>query len=132
MPPPIAFSGTITVSPGCSTEFNDRPAHKLSFEPITDPSPRITKIAFLFAIVVGPPACSRYHFALFPDRYDTAVGLKTWPDTITKPGRFGITNVSPARTSRSAVLFLHRLMSPEIRIATRPTGGFAPNCVNVV
>src|ERR1700747_2036133 len=82
-PPPIAFSGTTTVSPGCNTAFNDFPDHKLSFAPITDPSARITKIAFLSAIAVGPPPWLRYHFALLPGRYETAVGLNTCPETIT-------------------------------------------------
>src|SRR6266403_1473799 len=132
MPPPIAFSGTTTESPGCSTASSDFPDHKLSFAPITDPSARITKIAFLSATVVGPPAWLRYHFALLPGRYETAVGLNTWPETITKLGRFGITSVSPARTSTSAALFFHRLISEEMRIATRPTGGLLLNCVSVV
>src|SRR6266436_4352270 len=117
-PPPIAFSGTTTVSPGCNTAFNEFPDHKLSFAPTTDPSARITKIAFLSATVVGPPAWLRYHFALLPGRNETAVGLNTWPETITKLGRFGITSVSPARTSTSAAPFFHRLMSDEMRIAT--------------
>src|SRR5256885_2725000 len=131
-PPPMAFSGTTTVSPGCSTALNEGPDHRLSLAPITDPSARITKMAFLSATVVGPPAWLRYHFALLPGRYETAVGLKTCPETITKLGRLGITSVSPARTSISAALFFQRLICGEIRIATRPTGGLLLNCVSVV
>src|SRR6202158_5697898 len=132
MPPPIALSGTTTVSPGCNTAFSERPDHKLSFAPITDPSARITKIAFLSATVVGPPAWLRYHFALLPGRYEKAVGCNTCPCHIPKLGRLGMTSVSPARTSTSAALFFHRLMSEEMRIATRPTGGLLLNCVSVV
>src|SRR6266478_2009066 len=105
MPPPIAFSGTTTVSPGCSTALSELPDHRLSFAPITDPSARITKMDFLSANLVGPPPWLRYHFALLPGRYETAVGLNTCPETITKLGCFGITSVSPARTSTSAELF---------------------------
>src|SRR5271155_2454128 len=82
-PPPNAFSGTMTVSPGRNAAFNESPLHTLSLPPSTEPSARITKIAFLFATAVGPPDWLRYQRALFPGRYDTAVGLKTWPATIT-------------------------------------------------
>src|SRR6202030_3772255 len=129
MPPPIAFSGTTTVSPGCNTALRERPDHKLSFAPITEPSARITKIAFLLATAVGPPDWVKYHLALFPGRYETAVGLKTCPVTMTKLGRLGITRMSPALTSKSAVVFFQRFMSGEIRIVTRPIGVFVPNWV---
>src|SRR3974377_2293033 len=82
-PPPIAFSGTTTVSPGCSDVPNESPIQRLFFTPTTEPSARITKIAFLLASVVGPPDWPRYHLALLPGRYETAVGLKTCPVTIT-------------------------------------------------
>src|ERR1700688_349580 len=127
MPPPIAFSGTTTVSPGCKTALSEGPDHKLAFAPMTEPSARITKIAFLFATAVGPPDWLRYHFALFPGRYETAVGLKTWPVTMTKLGRLGITKISPARTSKSAAVFFQRFMSGESRTVTRPIGVFVPN-----
>ena len=39
-----------------------------SSTPITEPSARITKIAFLLATCVGPPDWLRYHFALLPGR----------------------------------------------------------------
>src|SRR5665213_1146794 len=96
--------------------------------PITEPSARITKIAFLLASGVGPPAWFKYHCALLPGRYEMAVELNTCPDTITYPGRLGITRTSPARTSRSVPVFFQRLMSEEMRMAMRPTGGFAFNC----
>src|SRR5690242_20305272 len=67
-PPPMAFSGTTTVSPGSSAAFNEFPPHKLLFAPITDPSARITKMDFLSANLVGPPPWLRYHFALLPGR----------------------------------------------------------------
>src|SRR6202044_490181 len=104
VPPPIAFSGTTTESPGCRTALIALPLQKSSFAPITEPSARITKIAFLLASCVGPPDWPRYHRALFPGRKETAVGLKTCPVTITKLGRFGINKVSPARTLISAVV----------------------------
>src|SRR5690348_8848708 len=97
---------------------------------MTEPSARITKIAFLFARFVAPPDWPRYHFALFPGRYDTAVGLNTWPVTITKPGRLGTTSTSPARTTMSAGVFFQSLIEEEIRIATRPTGLLALNSVS--
>src|ERR1700735_4595681 len=106
-PPPSAFSGTTSVSPGSSVRDMESPAHTLLLDPITEPSARITKIAFLFASCVGPPDWLRYHFALFPGRKETAVGLKTWPVTITKLGRFGINRVSPARTLMSALGSFH-------------------------
>src|ERR1700722_8085909 len=106
-PPPSAFSGTTIVSPGSSDAPKDWPAQMPLFEPITEPSARITKIAFFFARVVGPPDWPRYHFALFPGRYDTAVGLNTSPVTMTKLGRFGITRRSPALTSTSEPVFFH-------------------------
>src|SRR6266849_625552 len=132
MPPPIAFSGTTTVSPGCSEALSELPDHKLSFAPITEPSARITKMDFLSATFVGPPDWLRYHFALLPGRYETAVGLNTWPDTITKLGRFGMTRVSPALTSTSADVFFQRLISGEIRMVTRPTGAVELNWVIVL
>src|SRR6266446_1397187 len=132
MPPPIAFSGTTTVSPGCSEALSEVPDHKLSFAPITEPSARITKMDFLSATFVGPPDWLRYHFALLPGRWETAVALKTWPVTKTKLGRFGMTRVSPVLTSRSATVFFQRLISGEMRIVTRPTGKLELNCVRVV
>src|SRR5271154_780311 len=83
MPPPMAFSGTTTVSPGRNSAFKESPPHSPWLEPRTEPSARITKIAFLLANWVGPPDWPRYQFALFPERYEMAVGLKTWPLTIT-------------------------------------------------
>src|SRR6266849_6055474 len=82
-PPPMAFSGTTTVSPGCSVALKDSPLHRLLFVPTTEPSARITKIAFRFARSEGPPDWPRYHLALFPGRKETAVGLKTCPVTMT-------------------------------------------------
>src|SRR5215470_10849239 len=82
-PPPMAFSGTTTASPGRSAAFRESPANRLFLPPITDPSARITNMSFLFARVVGHPAWPRYHFALLPGRYETAVGLNTCPVTIT-------------------------------------------------
>src|ERR1700677_4053121 len=82
-PPPIAFSGTTTVSPGRNSALSESPLHNPCFDPNTEPSPRITNIAFLLASCVGPPDWLRYHCALFPGRKETAVGLKTWPVTIT-------------------------------------------------
>src|SRR6266853_1592373 len=82
-PPPMAFSGTTTVSPGCSVADSDSPLHKPLFMPMTEPSARTTKIALLFARPEGPPDWPRYHLALFPGRNETAVGLKTCPVTIT-------------------------------------------------
>src|ERR1700675_2220545 len=82
-PPPMAFSGTTTVSPGCKEADSDSPLQRLLFVPITDPSARTTKIAFRFARPEGPPDWLRYHLALFPGRNETAVGLKTSPVTMT-------------------------------------------------
>src|ERR1700759_4418199 len=82
-PPPIARSGTTTVSPGRSSARSDSPLHSPPDEPSTEPSARITKIAFLLASCVGPPDWPRYHCALLPGRYETAVGLNTCPVTIT-------------------------------------------------
>src|SRR5467141_3216762 len=82
-PPPSACSGTTTVSPGCSVALSDSPLHRLLFVPTTEPSARITKIAFRFAKSEGPPDWPRYHLALFPWRKETAVGLKTCPVTMT-------------------------------------------------
>src|SRR5260370_34806944 len=107
-PPPTAFSGTTTVSPGRSTAFSELPDHKLSFAPMTDPSARTTKMDFLSANLVGPPPWLRYHFALLPGRYVTAVGLKTWPEPITKQGLLGMTGESRDLTSTSAAVYCNR------------------------
>src|SRR6185437_9023831 len=120
-----ASSGTTTVSPGCSASPSELPRQRLFCPPSTDPSARTTKIAFLFARSVGPPACWRYHLALFPGRYETAVALNTWPETITKLGRLGIVSVSPANTVISELLPFHRRRSFDIRMFTRPIGGVA-------
>src|SRR5882762_5472038 len=82
-PPPMAFSGTTTVSPGCRVAVSDSPLHRLVFVPTTEPSARTTKIAFRFARPEGPPDWPRYHLALLPGRNETAVGLKTCPVTMT-------------------------------------------------
>src|SRR5260370_16674125 len=113
-PPPTAFSGPTRVSPCRSSAFSELPDHKLSCAPMTDPSARTTKMDFLSANLVGPPPWLRYHFALLPGRYVTAVGLKTWPETITKPGLFGMTSVSPALPSPSAHMFFPPLLSLQI------------------
>ena len=68
-PPPMAFSGTTTISPGCKTLFMAFPMNNpLELELITVPSARITNAAPLFASCVGPPACERYHLALLLGR----------------------------------------------------------------
>src|SRR3984957_12151089 len=132
MPPPNAFSGTTSVSPGCSTPDIESPENTLFREPITEPSARITKIAFLLASCVGPPDWPRYHFALLPGRKETAVGLKTCPVTITKLGRFGIGKVSPARTLISALVSFQLSTFEEMRMVTRPSGGLLLNCSKLV
>src|SRR5258708_12464102 len=66
MPPPIAFSGTTTVSPGRSEALSELPDHNLSFAPITEPSSRITKMDFLSATCVGPQPRLQYHSPPFP------------------------------------------------------------------
>jgi hypothetical protein len=64
--PPIAFSGITTMSPGRSSALVAPPPHIPPEPPTTDPLARITKTDFLFAICVGPPACFKYHSALWP------------------------------------------------------------------
>src|SRR5204863_10216939 len=86
--PPIlgAFSGTTIMSPARKVVLIGSPPHHpllLFFAAITEPSARTTKTAFLSASCVTPPAWLRYHLALRPGRKLTAVGLKTWPFTIT-------------------------------------------------
>src|SRR5215470_7012051 len=50
-----AFSGTTTMSPGCRPVFFTPPLNKPPDPPTTEPSARMTKIDFLFAMLVGPP-----------------------------------------------------------------------------
>src|SRR3979490_2526770 len=122
-PPPSAFSGTTTVSPGCSVALSNSPPHRLLFVPMPEPSARITKIAFLLASCVGPPDWPRYQFAPLPGRNDTAVGLKTCPVTMMYLAPLGITRTSPALTSTSADVSFQRSILEVIRIVTRPNGG---------
>src|SRR5947208_9983955 len=61
-----AFSGTMTKSPGCNAERSAPLLNKPAAPPATDPSARITKIAFLLAVFVGPPACLKYQPASLP------------------------------------------------------------------
>src|ERR1700723_3586525 len=86
--PPIfgAFSGTMIVSPARNVALIGSPPHQpslLFFAAITEPSARTTNTAFLSASSVTPPAWLRYHLALWPGRNPMAVGLNTWPFTIT-------------------------------------------------
>src|SRR5215472_15477725 len=86
--PPIfgAFSGTTTMSPGLRDAPKGSPFHHpllLFLAAMTDPSARITKTPFLSAIGVNPPAWLRYHFADRSFVAAIAVGLKTWPVTVT-------------------------------------------------
>src|SRR5712692_983973 len=86
--PPIfgAFSGTTIMSPPRKVALIGSPPHQpelLFFAAITEPSARITKTAFLSASCVTPPAWLRYHLALWPETFATAVGLNTWPVTVT-------------------------------------------------
>src|SRR5580704_1639453 len=86
--PPIfgAFSGTTMESPARWVALIGSPPHQpslLFFAAITEPSARITNTAFLSASSVTPPAWLRYHLALWPGTVATAVGLNTWPLTVT-------------------------------------------------
>src|SRR5213596_3452964 len=130
--PPIfgAFSGTTIVSPARKVALIGSPPHQpllLFFAAITEPSARTTKTAFLSAICVTPPAWLRYHLALRPGRKLTAVGLKTWPFTITWPAFFGTKRASPSRTCTSAAVFCQAFISGEICITRRPIGALACN-----
>src|SRR5215472_870789 len=89
--PPEALSGTKTVSPGCKTVLSTLPDHHSPDPcPTTVPLARTTKIYFLSARLVGPPACFRYHLAFFPGLNVIAAGLYTCPATITKFGFLGM------------------------------------------
>jgi hypothetical protein len=70
--PPIfgALSGTTMESPGLSTALSGSPDQRLElfFAERTEPSARITKVAFRSAMAVVPPAWLKYHFALLPGR----------------------------------------------------------------
>src|SRR5690242_17419995 len=112
--PPMAFSGTTTMSPGCSGTLKPSPDIHEELWPKTVPSARITKIAFFSARLVGPPACIKYHFAVLPGRYATAVGPYTCPWTRIKLGRFGIVTTSPERTTMSRGVFTQLLTLDEI------------------
>src|SRR5258708_34983406 len=75
-----AFSGTTMVSPGRKDALKGSPPHHpelLFFAEITEPSARITNTDFLSASCVSPPAWLRYHLALWPATFATAVGLNT-------------------------------------------------------
>src|SRR5580698_587651 len=61
-----AFSGTTTMSPGRSTALSTPPPNNPPLPPATEPSARITKMPFLYAVLLGPPACPRYHPADLP------------------------------------------------------------------
>src|SRR5207302_7536890 len=106
--PPKARSGTITMSPGCRAASTAPPLNSPPLPPTTVPSARITKMAFLFAIVVGPPDCPKYQPALLPGLKVTAVGLYTAPSTVMKLGLLGMRITSPARTCMSAAVFAQR------------------------
>src|SRR5260370_1594396 len=72
--PTTGFSGTTTVSPGPSADESTLPDQKLPcLPPVTEPSARIMKTAFLSASCVGPPARERYHPAFFPGVYARAL-----------------------------------------------------------
>src|ERR1700691_6206907 len=61
-----AFSGTTTVSPGRSAALATPPPNNPLLPPTTEPSARITKMPFLYAVLLGPPAWPRYHPADLP------------------------------------------------------------------
>src|SRR5713101_5202703 len=81
-----AFSGTTIMSPARRVALSGSPPHQptlLFFAENTEPSARITNTAFLSASCVTPPAWLRYHLALWPETFATAVGLNTCPVTAT-------------------------------------------------
>src|SRR6266566_8774056 len=65
---PTAFSGTTTMSPGCKATPNGFPLNHPSEDcpPTIDPLARMTKMAFLSASWLGPPAWAKYQFAFRP------------------------------------------------------------------
>src|ERR1700732_2605844 len=74
LPPP--FSGTKIVSPACKVVLRTLPDHHYPEpRPTTVPWARTTKISFLLASVVGPPACLRYQPACLPVLKVMAIGL---------------------------------------------------------
>src|SRR5438132_12931916 len=85
-----ALSGTPTMPPGRNSALSIPPLNRPPEPPTTEPSARITKADFLFAIWVGPPACFRYHPAFLPGLKVTAVGLYTDPSTMTIFGFLGM------------------------------------------
>src|SRR5882672_8199062 len=101
-PPTVVFSGTTMMSPGPSTELSTPPDHNPLLPLVTEPFARIIKIALLLASPVAPPARERYQPAFFPGEYAMAFELYTCPAITTKPGCFGISSESPARSSTSS------------------------------
>ncbi len=59
-------SGTTTMSPGRSSALSTPPPNIPPAPPTMEPSARITKIPFLFAISVGPPACLEIPSRILP------------------------------------------------------------------
>src|SRR5690348_8064600 len=74
---PTAFSGTTTMSPGCKATLSGLPLNQPSedWPPTIDPSARTTKMDFLSASWLGPPAWAKYQFAFRPGLYVIAVEL---------------------------------------------------------
>src|SRR2546427_6055585 len=101
-PPTVVFSGTTRMSPGPSTEESTPPDHSPLLPLVTEPFARMMKIAFLLANPVAPPALDRYQPAFFPGECAMAFELYTCPTITTNPGCFGISSVSPARSSMSS------------------------------
>ena len=67
-PPPMAFSGTTTVSPGCRVARQRFPAPQTGFRANHRTIGPDYKDCFPFARPVGPPDWPRYHLALLPGR----------------------------------------------------------------
>src|SRR5580692_817907 len=74
--PPMIFCGTTTMSPG-SIFVSSTPSlyHSPERRPTTEPLARITKISFVFAMFVDPPACRRYQLAFLPGTNVIAAAL---------------------------------------------------------
>src|SRR5260370_34102430 len=91
------------VSPGCRTVLETLPDHHSpAFLPTTVPLARTTKMSFLLAALVGPPACFKYQRALLPLLKVTAAGVETCPANIKKVGRLGMSRLAPGPTSISS------------------------------